>query len=99
MFTSGNMSSYAVMNEHWIVLSWVIVQSETEKSLELMYQERALRYRMTRVEKAQYHWVDRDCCAAFRVPDHKEIEHLNWDAWQTMDGVITEATSGDLQNT
>jgi len=32
-FSSGSMSSYAVMNENWMILSWVMVQSETEKSL------------------------------------------------------------------
>ncbi|XP_056286730.1 uncharacterized protein LOC130204210 [Pseudoliparis swirei] len=33
-FSSGSMSSYAVMNENWMILSWVMVQSETEKSLD-----------------------------------------------------------------
>ncbi|XP_027010876.2 uncharacterized protein LOC113648052 isoform X2 [Tachysurus fulvidraco] len=98
-FTSGTMSSYAIMNEHWMVVSWVMVQSETEKSLEPMYQGLAHRYGMAGVEKAQYQWEDRDCCAAYRVPDPEKSEHLNWDAWQTVDTVILEATSGVLQNT
>ncbi|XP_047657792.1 uncharacterized protein LOC125139042 [Tachysurus fulvidraco] len=98
-FTSGTMSSYAIMNEHWMVVSWVMVQSEKEKSLEPMYQGLANRYRMAGVEKAQYQWIDRDCCAAYRVPDPEKSEHLNWDAWQTVDTVILEATSGVLQNT
>ncbi|KAK2861055.1 hypothetical protein Q7C36_005221 [Tachysurus vachellii] len=54
---------------------------------------------MAGVEKSQYQWVDRDCCAAYRVPDPEKSEHLNWDAWQTVDTVILEATSGVLQNT
>ncbi|KAK2863731.1 hypothetical protein Q7C36_002885 [Tachysurus vachellii] len=58
-FTSGTMSSYAIMNEHWMVVSWVMVQSQTEKSLEPMYQGLAHRYRMGGVEKARYQWVDR----------------------------------------
>ncbi|GAA6069383.1 uncharacterized protein LOC113642200 [Tachysurus ichikawai] len=98
-FTSATMSSYATMNEHWMVVSWVMVQSETEKSLEPMYQGLAHRYRMAGVEKAQYQWVDRDCCAAYRVPDPEKSEHLNWDSWKTVDTVTVEATSGVLQNT
>ncbi|KAJ3598733.1 hypothetical protein NHX12_000659 [Muraenolepis orangiensis] len=35
---SGAMSSYAIMNENWLIVSWVMVQSESEKSLETMYQ-------------------------------------------------------------
>lgn len=34
-FESGRISSYAIMNEYWMILSWVMVQSE--KSLEPMY--------------------------------------------------------------
>ncbi|TTU93289.1 hypothetical protein Baya_15230 [Bagarius yarrelli] len=57
-----------------------------------MYQGLANHYSNANVEKAQYQWVDRDCCAAFRVPDPKETEHLNWDAWRTVDVVIAEAS-------
>ncbi|XP_060721097.1 uncharacterized protein LOC132842438 [Tachysurus vachellii] len=64
-----------------------------------MYQGLAHRYRMAGVDKARYQWVDRDCCAAYRVPDPEKSEHLNWDAWQTGDTVILEETSGVLQNT
>jgi len=53
------MSSYAVMNENWMISSWVMVQSEAEKSLEPMYQGIAKRYSDAGVEKANYHWVDR----------------------------------------
>ncbi|GAA6105118.1 uncharacterized protein LOC113642200 [Tachysurus ichikawai] len=53
---------------------------------------------MAGIEKTQYQWVERDCCVAYIVPDHEEMEHLNWDAWQTGDGFIAEATSGDLRN-
>ncbi|KAE8277624.1 hypothetical protein D5F01_LYC24386 [Larimichthys crocea] len=93
------MSSYAVMNENWMISSWVMVQSEAEKSLEPMYQGLAKRYSDAGVEKANYHWVDRDCCAAFRIPDLHHGEHLNWDAWKTTDSIITEATAGTLENT
>ncbi|XP_034074491.1 uncharacterized protein LOC117547780 isoform X2 [Gymnodraco acuticeps] len=98
-FSSGTMSSYAVMNENWMILSWVMVQSETEKSLKPLYQGLEQRYRTAGVEKAQYHWVDRDCCAAFRVSESCEGEHLNWDAWMTSDAIAAQATSGDVLNT
>ncbi|MED6246743.1 hypothetical protein ATANTOWER_022737 [Ataeniobius toweri] len=56
---SGIMSSYAIMNEHWLIVSWVMVQSESERSLEPMYQGMAKRYNDAGVEKAGFHWVDR----------------------------------------
>ncbi|KAL3966666.1 hypothetical protein ACER0C_031664 [Sarotherodon galilaeus] len=56
---SGVMSSYSIMNENWLIVSWVMVQSETERSLEPMYQGMAKRYSDAGVEKASYHWVDR----------------------------------------
>ncbi|KAE8277694.1 hypothetical protein D5F01_LYC24293 [Larimichthys crocea] len=64
-----------------------------------MYQGLAKRYSDAGVEKANYHWVDRDCCAAFRIPDLHHGEHLNWDAWKTTDSIIAEATAGTLENT
>lgn len=57
--SSGVMSSYAVMNENWLIVSWVMVHSETEKSLEPMYRGLAKRYDDAEVEKAGYHWMDR----------------------------------------
>ncbi|KAJ8279858.1 hypothetical protein COCON_G00069240 [Conger conger] len=36
--TSDTMSSYAVMNENWMILSWVMVQSESKASLEPLYE-------------------------------------------------------------
>ncbi|XP_034528991.1 uncharacterized protein LOC117804752 isoform X2 [Notolabrus celidotus] len=96
---SGVMSSYAVMNEHWLIASWVMVQSETERSLEPMYQGMAKRYSNAGVEKAGYHWMDRDCCAAFKIPDSILGEHLNWDAWKTTPSIVAGATSGRQLNT
>lgn len=57
--SSGTMSSYAVMNENWMILSWVMLQSESEKSLEPMYEGLACCYTAAGVEKARHHWVDR----------------------------------------
>ncbi|TWW54245.1 hypothetical protein D4764_0016610 [Takifugu flavidus] len=56
---SGAMSSFAVMNENWLIVSWVMVQAETERSLHPMYQGMAQRYSDAGVEKAGYHWMDR----------------------------------------
>ncbi|XP_056909228.1 uncharacterized protein LOC130536933 [Takifugu flavidus] len=64
---SGAMSSFAVMNENWLIVSWVMVQAETERSLHPMYQGMAQRYSDAGVEKAGYHWMDRDCCAPFNT--------------------------------
>lgn len=96
---SGVMSSYAVMNENWLIVSWVMVQSETEKSLEPMYQGLAKRYSNAGVEKAGFHWMDRDCCAPFKIPDCIPGEHLHWDAWKTTPSIVAGATSGPLENT
>jgi len=59
MLASGVMSSYAIMNETWLIVSWVTVQSETDRSLEPMYQGMAKRYSDAGVEKAGFHWMDR----------------------------------------
>ncbi|XP_029026750.1 uncharacterized protein LOC114867838 [Betta splendens] len=97
-FSSGAMSSYAVMNEHWMIISWVMVQSETEKSLRPMYEGLSNRYDSAVMEKAQYHWVNRDCCAAFTVAECVPGEHLEWEAWQTSAVITAEATSGNFLN-
>lgn len=56
---SGTMSSYAVMNENWMILSWVMLQSESEQSLESMYCGLSNRYSAAGIPKAKYQWVDR----------------------------------------
>ncbi|XP_053092416.1 uncharacterized protein LOC117599093 isoform X2 [Pangasianodon hypophthalmus] len=95
---SGTMSSYAVMNENWMILSWVMLQSESEQSLESMYCGLASRYSAAAIPKAKYQWVDRDCCAAFRVMDPAPYEHLQWDAWRTTEAIVAEVTAGNLRN-
>ncbi len=59
VLASGTMSSYAVMNENWMILSWVMLQSESDKSLEPMYEGLSRRYIFAGVPKAKYQWVDR----------------------------------------
>lgn len=56
---SGAMSIFAVINENWLIVSWVMVQAETERSLQSIYQGMARRYTDVGVEKAGYHWMDR----------------------------------------
>ncbi|XP_054599402.1 uncharacterized protein [Nothobranchius furzeri] len=99
VLSSGTMSSYAVMNENWMILSWVMLQSESDKSLEPMYEGLSCRYISAGQPKATHKWVDRDCCAAFRIPNPGHQEHLLWDSWKTTDDIIAEATSGKLNNT
>ncbi|KAK7133574.1 hypothetical protein R3I94_015453 [Phoxinus phoxinus] len=96
--SSGTMSSYAVMNENWMILSWVMLQSESEQSLTSMYCGMANRYSAAGIPKAKYQWVDRDCCAAFRVMDPGPYEHQQWEAWRTTDATVAEVTSGNLKN-
>ncbi|CAL8314442.1 unnamed protein product [Gadus morhua 'NCC'] len=67
VLASSTMSSYAVMNENWMILSWVMLQTEGDRSLEPMYEGLSCRRNYADIPKAQYQWVDRDCCAAFRV--------------------------------
>ncbi|TDH13498.1 hypothetical protein EPR50_G00033490 [Perca flavescens] len=76
-----------------------MVQSETEKSLKPMYEGIAHRYNTAAIEKAHYQWVDRDCCAAFKVAEYYTGEHMNWDAWTTTNSIVADATTGDLLNT
>ncbi|KAI7808659.1 hypothetical protein IRJ41_010758 [Triplophysa rosa] len=95
----GVMSSYAIMNENWVIVSWVMVQSESERSLELMYQGLAKRYSDAGVGKAGFHWMDRDCCAPFKIPDSIPGEHVYWDAGKTTPSIVAAATSGPLENT
>ncbi|XP_030260624.1 uncharacterized protein LOC115573794 [Sparus aurata] len=61
VLSSGTMSSYAIMNENWMILSWVMLQSECDRSLQPMYEGLAQRYAAAGVKKAGYQWVDRDC--------------------------------------
>ncbi|XP_056605055.1 uncharacterized protein LOC130421276 [Triplophysa dalaica] len=96
--SSGTMSFYAVMNENWMILSWVMLQSESEQSLESMYCGLANRHSAAGIPKAKYQWVDRDCCAAFRVMDPAPHEHQQWEAWRTTDAIVAEVTSGNLSN-
>ncbi|KAI4806801.1 hypothetical protein KUCAC02_017599, partial [Chaenocephalus aceratus] len=97
VLSSGTMSSYAIMNENWMILSWVMLQSECDRSLNPLYEGLSQRYTVAGVEKARYQWVDRDCCAAFKVLQPGAQEHL-WDSWRTTDAILAEATSGHLKN-
>lgn len=45
--SSGTMTSYVNLNENWIIASWVIWQSERDKSLDPMYHGLAKRSSVT----------------------------------------------------
>ncbi|KAF1378076.1 hypothetical protein PFLUV_G00185890 [Perca fluviatilis] len=98
VLSSGTMSSYAIMNENWMILSWVMLQSECDRSLYPLYEGLSRRYTAAGVRKASYQWVDRDCCAAFKVLDPGHQEHLLWDCWRTSEATVAKATSGNLAN-
>ncbi|KAJ8358660.1 hypothetical protein SKAU_G00151850 [Synaphobranchus kaupii] len=65
-----------------------MVQSQSEASLEPLYEDLAQRYTTVRVHKASYLWMDRDCCAAFKVIESKPNKLLSWDSWKTTDAII-----------
>ncbi|XP_069389294.1 uncharacterized protein [Paralichthys olivaceus] len=98
VLSSGTMSSYSIMNENWMILSWVMLQSECDRSLNPLYEGLDRRYTAAGVEKANYQWVDRDCCAPFKILDPRLHEHLLWDSWRTTAAIEAEATSGNLAN-
>lgn len=72
VLSSGTMSSYAIMNENWMILSWVMLQSESDRSLYPVYDGLAQRYTAAGVEKASCHWVDR-----YKVFKFKNELHLH----------------------
>ncbi|KAB5583884.1 hypothetical protein PHYPO_G00100970 [Pangasianodon hypophthalmus] len=80
------------------VLQRTFGQSESEQSLVSMYCGLANRYSAAGIPKAKYQWVDRGCCAAFRVMDPAPYEHLQWDAWRTTEAIVAEVTAGNLKN-
>lgn len=59
VLSSGTMSSYAIMNENWMIQSCVIRQPECYRSLYPLYDGLAQRYTAAALEKAKYQWVDR----------------------------------------
>ena len=61
---SGVMWSYATMNEYWQVVSWVLVDSETEENLRSFYTGLSRRYELANAIKPSYHWVDKWCCVS-----------------------------------
>ncbi|CAL8321750.1 unnamed protein product [Arctogadus glacialis] len=99
VLASSTMSSYAVMNENWMILSWVMLQTEGDRSLQPMYEGLSCRRTSADIPKAKYQWVDRDCCAAFKISNPGPQEHLHWDCWKTTEDLLAEATLGALHNT
>ncbi|XP_049447827.1 uncharacterized protein LOC125898160 [Epinephelus fuscoguttatus] len=92
------MFSYAIMNESWMILSWVMLQPECDRSLYTMYEGLSQRYTAAGVQKANFQWVDRDCCAAFKVLQPEAQDHISWDCRRTSEAIVAQATSGNLAN-
>ncbi|KAJ8050030.1 hypothetical protein HOLleu_03054 [Holothuria leucospilota] len=61
---SGTMWSFCTFNEFWEVVSWVMVDSDSEMSLTPYYQGLSRRYEMAGVDKAAVRWIDKWCCVA-----------------------------------
>ncbi|RVE71461.1 hypothetical protein OJAV_G00052060 [Oryzias javanicus] len=81
-----------------MIVSWVMLQSESDMSLQLMHEGLATRYNNGGVEKVRFQWVDRDCCAASVVGETRAEEHLSWESWKTTDAIVAEATTRHLVN-
>lgn len=56
---SGVMWSFCTFNEFWEVVSWVMVDSDSEMSLNKYYQGLSRRYKMAAVDKAAVRWIDK----------------------------------------
>ncbi|XP_049448396.1 uncharacterized protein LOC125898599 [Epinephelus fuscoguttatus] len=63
-----------------------------------MYEGLSQRYTAAGVQKANFQWVDRDCCAAFKVLQPGAQDHISWDCWRTSEAIVAQATSGNLAN-
>ena len=83
---SGAMWSYSIMNEFWEVLSWVMVESESESSLKSCYAGLGRRYEMARVEKPKFRWVDKHCCVS--PPTSTPAPRTVAPKWDDMDSVV-----------
>ncbi|KAL7389304.1 hypothetical protein ABVT39_001461 [Epinephelus coioides] len=98
VLSSGTMFSYAIMNENRMILSWVMLQPECDRSLYTMYEGLSQRYTAAGVQKANFQWVDRDCCVPFKVLQPGAQDHISWDCWRTSEAIVAQATSGNLAN-
>ena len=84
---SGVMWSYSTINEFWEVVSWVMVDSDSEPPLKNYYQGLSRRYDMAGVQKATIRWVDRWCCTASPTNsssadgDKESLDDRKWESW------------------
>ena len=61
---TGVMWSYSTLNEFWEVVSWVMVDADTEKAVMNYYNGLRRRYDLSKVALAEVTWVDRWCCTS-----------------------------------
>ena len=92
---SGVMWSYSTLNEFWEIVSWVMVDNDSEGCLSNYYKGLSRRYELAGMDKASIRWVDRWCCvtppttsakkgaaACFDTGDKETQENIdNWNLW------------------
>ena len=61
---TGAKWSYAIMNEHMQIISWVFVESDAERHLATCWEGLRERYQKGKMPSATLQWVDKDCCTA-----------------------------------
>ena len=88
---SGAMWSYTIMNEFWEVISWVMVESESEKTLEECYTGLGRRFDLAGVSKPKYRWVDKWCCASPPLATPSQTSStLRWDDLESASDTIPD---------
>ena len=61
---TGVMWSYSTLNEFWEVVSWVMVDADTDKAVMNYYNGLRQRCDLSKVALAEVTWVDRWCCTS-----------------------------------
>ena len=61
---TGAMWSYAVMNEYWEIVSWMLCEGDGEKHQAALWSGLKTRYELSEVPLAEVRWVDKFCCLA-----------------------------------
>ena len=83
--SSGAMWSYSTMNQYWQVVSWVLVDSDSEQNLRCFYQGLRKRYELANVVKPSFRWVDKWCCVS--PPSGASSSELLAERWDDLDSI------------
>ena len=62
-FSTGAKWSFAIMNEYMQIVSWVLVDSDSERQQAKCWAGLKRRYDLKGIEYARIRWVDKNCCA------------------------------------